>query len=233
MAALSASFGALAGEGRAARLLGQPRPRRSATTKARRPPAGSRRPRDGGARRRRRHGRGRRHAVHGVPVVGRPVRARAGRAPARGRARLAGRALGLDLPRATRGSAELERQAPLRRRRSCAELIERHAPDAVLCGHIHEAPFKPDGSWIERRGRTWLFNAGRQIGDVPARIEIDFANHGPLDLARRDRGTIASVVGHVRALRARRDPRGVHRDQIGEHLVHQRRGACRCPRTGA
>ncbi|HVJ74019.1 MAG TPA: metallophosphoesterase [Casimicrobiaceae bacterium] len=58
-----------------------------------------------------------------------------------------------------------------------AGLVERHAPDVVMCGHIHEAPFRNGGSWIERRGATWLFNAGRQIGDVPARIEIDFANH--------------------------------------------------------
>jgi predicted phosphodiesterase len=51
------------------------------------------------------------------------------------------------------------------------------ARSAVLCGHIHEAPFKADGSWIDRVGDTWLFNAGRQIGDVPARVEIDFARH--------------------------------------------------------
>jgi Icc-related predicted phosphoesterase len=55
------------------------------------------------------------------------------------------------------------------------EFVKRHAPTAVLCGHIHEAPFKNEGSWIDRIGDTWLFNAGRQIGDVPARIEIDFA----------------------------------------------------------
>jgi Icc-related predicted phosphoesterase len=53
-------------------------------------------------------------------------------------------------------------------------LIARHAPDAVLCGHVHEAPFRAGGSWAERVGRTWLFNAGGQIGDVPARVEIDF-----------------------------------------------------------
>ena len=52
-------------------------------------------------------------------------------------------------------------------------LIRRHRPTAVLCGHIHEAPFKADGSWIDRIDETWLFNAGRQIGDVPARVEID------------------------------------------------------------
>ena len=54
------------------------------------------------------------------------------------------------------------------------ELIRRFSPTAVLCGHIHEAPFKSGGSWIDRVGDTWLFNAGRQIGDIPARIEIDF-----------------------------------------------------------
>lgn len=54
-------------------------------------------------------------------------------------------------------------------------LIERHAPEAVLCGHIHEAPFRRGGSWVERIGRTWVFNPGRQPGMIPARIEIDFA----------------------------------------------------------
>ena len=55
-----------------------------------------------------------------------------------------------------------------------SSLLERHSPTAVMCGHIHEAPFKQGGSWIDRAGATWLFNPGRQIGDVPARIEIDF-----------------------------------------------------------
>ena len=51
--------------------------------------------------------------------------------------------------------------------------IERHAPDIVLTGHVHEPPFKPTGSWADRIGATWVFNAGRQIGPVPAHIEID------------------------------------------------------------
>jgi Icc-related predicted phosphoesterase len=55
------------------------------------------------------------------------------------------------------------------------ELIRKHSPTAVLCGHIHEAPFRAEGSWVDRIGGTWLFNAGRQDGDVPARIEIDLA----------------------------------------------------------
>jgi Icc-related predicted phosphoesterase len=54
------------------------------------------------------------------------------------------------------------------------ELIARHAPTAVLCGHIHEAPYENGGSWVDRMGDTWLFNPGRQLGDRPAHIEIDF-----------------------------------------------------------
>jgi Icc-related predicted phosphoesterase len=53
--------------------------------------------------------------------------------------------------------------------------IRHHGPDIVLTGHVHEPPFKPTGGWADRIGRTWVFNAGRQIGPVPAHIEIDLA----------------------------------------------------------
>ncbi len=53
--------------------------------------------------------------------------------------------------------------------------IRQHRPDLVLSGHVHEPPFKPDGAWGDRLGPTWVFNAGRQIGPVPAFIEIDLA----------------------------------------------------------
>jgi hypothetical protein len=43
----------------------------------------------------------------------------------------------------------------------------------VLSGHVHQPPFKTDGAWAHRIGDTWLFNAGHQIGPVPAHIEID------------------------------------------------------------
>jgi Icc-related predicted phosphoesterase len=51
--------------------------------------------------------------------------------------------------------------------------IDQHRPDMVLSGHVHQPPFKPDGAWADRIGDTWVFNAGHQIGPVPAHIEID------------------------------------------------------------
>ena len=51
--------------------------------------------------------------------------------------------------------------------------IDEHRPDLVLSGHVHQPPFKPDGSWVDRIGDTWVFNPGRQTGSVPAHIEID------------------------------------------------------------
>ena len=52
-------------------------------------------------------------------------------------------------------------------------LLERHSPDVVLCGHVHEAPYVPDGAWVEQRGNTWLFNGGRVRGAVPAHVVLD------------------------------------------------------------
>jgi len=54
--------------------------------------------------------------------------------------------------------------------------IETHQPDAVFTGHVHESPFKPDGAWADRIGHTWVFNAGNQIGRVPAHVVIDLSD---------------------------------------------------------
>lgn len=54
--------------------------------------------------------------------------------------------------------------------------ITEHAPDIVLTGHVHQPPFRPDGGWAERRGTTWVFNAGHQSGPVPAHIELDLVD---------------------------------------------------------
>ncbi len=52
-------------------------------------------------------------------------------------------------------------------------LIERHAPDIVLTGHVHDSPFRPDGSWHDRIDGTLVLNAGRHVGPVPAHVLLD------------------------------------------------------------
>jgi predicted phosphodiesterase len=49
----------------------------------------------------------------------------------------------------------------------------RFGPDFVLSGHIHNAPFYSEGSWIDRIDKTWVFNPGRQIGQRPTSIVFD------------------------------------------------------------
>jgi len=51
--------------------------------------------------------------------------------------------------------------------------MAQYKPNIVFAGHIHEAPFKSGGSWVDRIGDTWVFNCGRQIGPTPAHIAID------------------------------------------------------------
>ncbi|MFL5757205.1 MAG: metallophosphoesterase [Chloroflexota bacterium] len=51
--------------------------------------------------------------------------------------------------------------------------IERHSPDLVLCGHVHQSPFETPGGWMDRIGSTVVVNAGRQPGPEPTCIEID------------------------------------------------------------
>lgn len=52
--------------------------------------------------------------------------------------------------------------------------IARFTPDLVLSGHIHNSPFYADGAWVDRLGKTWVFNAGRQIGPRPCHVILDF-----------------------------------------------------------
>lgn len=57
-----------------------------------------------------------------------------------------------------------------------AELVQwinRYQPDIVLTGHVHQAPFRSGGSWVDRLGNTWIFNAGRQIGPIPTHVILD------------------------------------------------------------
>ncbi|MEZ5873589.1 MAG: metallophosphoesterase [Hyphomicrobiales bacterium] len=51
--------------------------------------------------------------------------------------------------------------------------IEKYQPDIVLSGHVHEAPYVKDGSWVDRIGSTWIFNTGHYAGAPPAHVVID------------------------------------------------------------
>jgi len=51
--------------------------------------------------------------------------------------------------------------------------IERYQPAIVLSGHVHQSPFVPEGSWADRIGPTWVFNAGHQMGALPPHILFD------------------------------------------------------------
>lgn len=54
-------------------------------------------------------------------------------------------------------------------------LIATHRPDLVVSGHVHDSPFCRGGSWIDRIDGTWVFNPGRQPGELPTFIELDLA----------------------------------------------------------
>jgi hypothetical protein len=54
--------------------------------------------------------------------------------------------------------------------------IDRWRPEMVICGHIHQAPWVDGGGWFDRRGQTWVFNAGHEIGHEPAHIVIDLTS---------------------------------------------------------
>jgi Icc-related predicted phosphoesterase len=100
--------------------------------------------------------------------------------------------------------------------------IERHRAGVVLCGHVHESPFKTDGSWIDRIGSTVVFNAGRQRGPVPARVERHPDRFRGVVLARRHRGGDPRgrlVLGIGIALRTRLTARARRSHQPAEDDV--------------
>lgn len=51
--------------------------------------------------------------------------------------------------------------------------IVQHQPSIVISGHVHQSPFITDGSWFDRLGQTWVFNAGLQSGRPPTHIVLD------------------------------------------------------------
>ena len=53
-----------------------------------------------------------------------------------------------------------------------AQWIEEYQPDFVFSGHVHGAPFAEGGSWADRIGKTWVFNAGRELGPEPPHVML-------------------------------------------------------------
>jgi hypothetical protein len=57
-----------------------------------------------------------------------------------------------------------------------AELVDwavQYRPTVVLSGHVHQSPFRAGGSWVDRLGDTWVFNAGREPAPTPAHVVFD------------------------------------------------------------
>ena len=50
--------------------------------------------------------------------------------------------------------------------------IETYKPDFVFCGHVHGSPYSKGGSWVDRVGSTWVFNAGHELGPTPPHVII-------------------------------------------------------------
>jgi Icc-related predicted phosphoesterase len=53
--------------------------------------------------------------------------------------------------------------------------IHQYRPAIVLTGHVHQSPFRQGGSWVDRIGDTWVFNAGREVAPNPAHVIFDTA----------------------------------------------------------
>ena len=54
--------------------------------------------------------------------------------------------------------------------------IKAYGPALVISGHVHNAPYYPEGSWVDRLGSTVVVNGGRQSGDIPASIIVELEN---------------------------------------------------------
>ncbi len=53
-----------------------------------------------------------------------------------------------------------------------------HQPDYLICGHLHDAPFLPGGSWWDHFGHTIVFNPGQNsLHPPPTHIILDLDAH--------------------------------------------------------
>lgn len=54
--------------------------------------------------------------------------------------------------------------------------IRDYKPYMILGGHIHNAPYHLDGSWVDCIDGSWIFNGGRQIGGIPTFTVLEMDN---------------------------------------------------------
>ena len=101
-----------------------------------------------------------------------------------------------------------------------AQWIRTYQPSMVISGHVHQSPFIPDGSWFDRLGDTWVFNAGLQAGRPPVHIVLDvdagmafwlaLGDEQCIDLnapLRRPAAAVANLPAWLRSLGRIADPR--------------------------
>jgi Icc-related predicted phosphoesterase len=69
--------------------------------------------------------------------------------------------------------------------------IEQHQPDIVMSGHIHEAPFVDQGSWVDKIGSTWIFNSGREKGPYPPHVVFNIPEKTAVWCSQKDRQLVA------------------------------------------
>jgi Icc-related predicted phosphoesterase len=89
------------------------------------------------------------------------------------------------------------------------EWIRSLRPSVVLSGHVHQAPFVPDGSWHDVVDGTHVFNAGHLPGDRPAHVVLELSDHsawwwsydgeGEIELGESGPGDLASRPGDTAA----------------------------------
>jgi hypothetical protein len=87
-----------------------------------------------------------------------------------------------------------------------AQWIESYQPSMVISGHVHQSPFIPDGSWFDRLGATWVFNAGLQPGRPPVHIVLDIEDGKAFWLAAGDEQFIDLNAPRQRPAAAVADP---------------------------
>lgn len=66
------------------------------------------------------------------------------------------------------------------------EWIAHFKPTMILGGHIHNAPFYADGSWVDNINGTWAFNSGKQIGSIPCFTVIDTEDNKAIWMSAAD-----------------------------------------------